>query len=435
MLSLYRRHHRTADKCTAGHKPDSFTYESDEGRRTWKKCVCPIYSSGTLGGKFQRRNTGQHQWEAAKIVAQRWQAAGSWEDKAAVAPPPLPDDPAHRDPARISIGEATEKYLEEHRKIKSAPLTIAGYVERCNALKKFSLARGIHWLDQWTSHDVRAMHASWENGPLTRSRKLGWLRTFFNYAASQEWIGINPTDKVVRRGIRPAAETVTHVQKSPFTDAEIRRIIDACFRLPLIEWNNGAGTGSWSGQDIADFITVLMCTGLRISDVVRFDISRLNGNQVFLRQHKTKKPLFTWVTDGVRDMMLSRARAHGPKIFQQFSLSTDSTKVMTTVWRNKINKAFALAHAEAPFASRPTPHRFRHTFVRILLQQGVPLSIVAELAGDTEKVILLHYAEWCQERQELLTQTMQSTLTGPRYTDWCRGLLDRPRLAIVKKQA
>ena len=39
-------------------------------------------------------------------------------------------------------------------------------------------------------------------------------------------------------------------------------------------------------------------TGLRISDVATFDIEqRLIGNDVFLRMHKTKKELYTWISE------------------------------------------------------------------------------------------------------------------------------------------
>ncbi len=39
----------------------------------------------------------------------------------------------------------------------------------------------------------------------------------------------------------------------------------------------------------------------------------------------------------------------------------------------------------------PTHHRFRHTFARILLQQGdVSIRDVAELLGDTEETVRKH---------------------------------------------
>jgi hypothetical protein len=56
-LNLYRRHSRTRGNCLAGFEPESRSYESDELRRGWKKCHCPIYADGTLAGKFKRQNT------------------------------------------------------------------------------------------------------------------------------------------------------------------------------------------------------------------------------------------------------------------------------------------------------------------------------------------------------------------------------------------
>jgi hypothetical protein len=47
-VNLYRRHFRTRGKCTGGYEPDSRNYETDELRREWKKCRCPIYAAGTL---------------------------------------------------------------------------------------------------------------------------------------------------------------------------------------------------------------------------------------------------------------------------------------------------------------------------------------------------------------------------------------------------
>ncbi|MGO9435611.1 MAG: hypothetical protein ACLPH3_24380 [Terracidiphilus sp.] len=56
----------------------------------------------------------------------------------------------------------------------------------------------------------------------------------------------------------------------------------------------------------------------------------------------------------------------------------------------------------------PTHHRFRHTFARILLQQGdVSIRDVAELLGDTEETVRKHYAAWVPVRQERLTKVLK----------------------------
>jgi hypothetical protein len=53
----------------------------------------------------------------------------------------------------------------------------------------------------------------------------------------------------------------------PLTDLELNRVYDACDRLPKVEWKNHLGSGHWGGANI------------------------------FLRMHKTKGALFTWVDD------------------------------------------------------------------------------------------------------------------------------------------
>lgn len=71
----------------------------------------------------------------------------------------------------------------------------------------------------------------------------------------------------------------------------------------------------------------------------------------------------------------------------------------------------------APWEEKATPHRFRHTFVRILLEKGVPVPDVAELVGDTEATLRIHYAKWIKTRQDRLSRILQEAFEdkpGPR---------------------
>jgi integrase len=51
---------------------------------------------------------------------------------------------------------------------------------------------------------------------------------------------------------------------------------------------------------------------------------------------------------------------------------------------------------------KPGPHRFRHTFIRMQLQKGIPVEDVARLAGDSVEVIEKYYSKWMPELQERL---------------------------------
>lgn len=85
-LNLYRRH---GARCRGGPRLHQMTYEADELRRGWRKCSCPIYASGTLGGRFRRRNIEQNTWTSAKEVASEWQKAGYSEGQAKPVEPPI----------------------------------------------------------------------------------------------------------------------------------------------------------------------------------------------------------------------------------------------------------------------------------------------------------------------------------------------------------
>jgi integrase len=79
------------------------------------------------------------------------------------------------------------------------------------------------------------------------------------------------------------------------------------------------------------------------------------------------------------------------------------------MWRRKIGKVFESA---GNFEETLTPHRFRHTFARILLLRGVPVADVADLLGDDEKTVREHYSRWVPERQARLTRILKEAFDG-----------------------
>src|ERR1700677_4147388 len=104
MLTVYRRHLRT---CKSGHKEELRTSEFDERKKGWKRCECPIFASGTLSGKSQRRNTGQWEWDPAKTAMQRWQSTGRWDTAAlptaSATETRLASAPSAAQPERVTI--------------------------------------------------------------------------------------------------------------------------------------------------------------------------------------------------------------------------------------------------------------------------------------------------------------------------------------------
>jgi integrase len=106
-----------------------------------------------------------------------------------------------------------------------------------------------------------------------------------------------------------------------------------------------------------------------------------------------------WLQQRIRE----RAKFYGPLIFGTYK--TTDICVVTDVWRRKLRRLWDLC---GPWTERPTPHRFRHTFARILLQKAnVTVRDLAELLGNTEEIVRKHYAAWVPERPARLTKILQ----------------------------
>lgn len=388
-LNLYRRHRQ---ECEAGHLLESRSGEFEERKKGWKRCACFIFASGTLSGKFRRKYTGQTDWDAAGAVAEAWQRAGSWDGETAPLPQPVPE-PTHR---RITIEQATKAFLAELQET-SAFATHKKYRLLMKRFCAFSEERGYVMIDQWEPSDVRQFRSTWPVSPPTAARRMSMLKPFFEYCVANEWITRNPARMVKNPKGRDTGDKRSE-QKLPFTDDEIRRMYEACQRY---------GTTSkykWTGEDMADFISLSMYTGLRISDVALFHIDRMHENgEIRVRTTKAGTHVYTWVPKWLQERIRERARIHGPYIFGAHK--TRTLDVITDVWRRKLNRVWDLC---GPWKDKPTPHRFRHTFARVLLQKaGVTVRDVAELLGNTEDMIRKHYGAWVPERQARLTRILQ----------------------------
>lgn len=407
-LKLYRRHRK---ECEGGHPEDARSGEFEEGRRGWKKCACLIHVSGTLGGKFSRKQTGKSDWDEAKALVASWETAGAWEGKVEPAPPPPVPPPV---PGRITIADATKVFLSNREGAKIAHATLRKYKTFAKQLTAFADSHGYVMLDQFTSGDIDVFYGGWDLGARAKGKRLGTLRAFFRFCMNRKWLHENP----VSTDIKPPMGANRVANKAPYTDEELQRIIDACDALGEVAWTNGREHGVYTGEDVKDFIWVMVYTGLRISDVGLFNMSRLKGNEVFLRAKKNGGDVFAYIPDWLRDRLNARAKRCGVRPF--VIGHSDRLETVTDMWRRKIGKVFDLAGA---FEEPPTPHRFRHTFARILLQRGVPVADVSDLLGDDEKTVREHYSRWVPERQARLTKILKDAFD------------DKPRPKLVAIRA
>jgi integrase len=406
-LNLYRRHRRG---CFGGHSEESRSGELEERRKNWKRCDCPIFASGTLNRKFHRQTTDQTDWTGARAVAAHWEEGGAWGSPA--NPPPEAGPPTA--PARISIDRATDAFTAEFAHAAHNTRRTYGYL--LSKLKEFSKIRGYVLIDQWQPVDVREFRASWSVSTRTAAKTMSTVRTFFEFCLANEWIPRNPAKLVKNKRGRDASDS-RNEQKFPFSDEELQRMYEACesrYGKQPVKWSRtihhhriegeyARYNVKWTGEDLADFISVSVYTGLRISDVATFHAARLQPTgEIRIRTTKAGTHVLTWVPQWLQDRIRDRAQRVGPFIFGEHRSS--DLNVATDVWRRKLKKLWTLC---GTWKETPTPHRFRHTFARILLQRGVAVRDVADLLGNSEQMVRKHYAAWIPERQERLTKILK----------------------------
>ena len=247
---------------------------------------------------------------------------------------------------------------------------------------------------------------SWPDGIRSKAKKLERLKGFFKFCVKRKWIAENPAiDLEAPVGAGTAAHRI------PFTDTELTRIY-TCDRLPRTEWKNNFGEGAWDDEDVKTMIMLLCWTGLRISDAATFDMRRVTkhpdgGANVFLRMHKTQGVCSRGSTTG---SMSAGWPASGDLDVAFLPAAIPSVCKLRRTLAAADQRGFDISGSFE--CSTPTPHIFRHTFVRLLLQRGVPPRDVAELIGDTEDVVLRHYARRVPERQERLTHILREKLSN-----------------------
>jgi integrase len=399
-LNLYRRHR---PDCVSSKPGDSRSSEREEQRKGWgRKCLCPIYLSGTLDGKFSRKGADTSDWLEARQIAEAYEKAGSWTGQP--QPAPVPESPPEK--RRVTIADACQVFVANREAAGVKPASLRKYRTFTKQISAYADSRGYVMVDQFTADDIDRFWVNWKLGPRAKGKRLTTLRAFFRFGVHRKWIAESP----VSPDIKPPMESGKAANKAPFTDDELHRIITACDEMK-VEWKNETGVGVWTGEDLKDLIWLMVYTGFRISDATLFNIKRLQGEHVFIRATKNGGDVFAYIPDWLRDRLLARAERCGER---PFIIQSERLETVTNVWRRRIARALDLA---GPFEERATPHRFRHTFARMLLQKGVPVADVADLLGDDETTVREHYARWVPERQARLTKILKEAFHGqPRPT-------------------
>jgi integrase len=260
--------------------------------------------------------------------------------------------------------------------------------------------------------DLVAFRAEWSEALTTQRRNQEIIKNFFRFCVKSDYIVKSPAVDLdsIPEG-RPKTE--------PFTREEMGRIFSAVAKLPD-EYGR-------QGQPIADqtraFILVMRYTGMSIGDTAKLEKADVDGCRIRTYRKKTGEDVFAKVPPFVINALDT-----APHDSDQYYFWTGQGKLhtRTSKWGSRLQRLFVAADvrtvesekkkrsggklkadAEAVKVSKATPHMFRHTLVRDLLECGTPMEEIAELLGNSMKVVEKYYSKWDTRRQARLEKRLE----------------------------
>jgi integrase len=368
MLTAYRRHIKTCRHRAEGRK--------------YRRCRCPIWADGFIGGKEIRASLKTRNWEKAQEIIRDWEAEG----KQAAEPEPA------------TIAKAWDEFLADARARNLKEPTIYKYELLSRQTAQFATDQGIRFLRELDLPMLRKFRATWKNENLGALKKLEYLRAFFRFARESRWLAENPASQL-------ESPKVKQTPTMPFESDQMVKILAACEQYGM-KCRGGKYRGPENARRIRAFVLLLRHSGLRIGDAVTLERSRITGEKLFLYAAKTGTPVYVPLPDFVLTALETV-----PKVSEQYFFWSGESKrdSATGDWQRALQGVFKEAKIPDGHA-----HRFRDTFAVELLLAGVPMERVSVLLGHSSiKVTEKHYSPWVRARQEQLEADVRRTWNTP----------------------
>ncbi len=347
MLAIYKRH----------------SADCPQKSRSYRRCDCPCWAEGTIEGRYIRESLKTRNWQRATEIVR--------------------DKEAGKKDARVTIKQATEAFIRDAEARQLRPPSIYKYRLLFKQLNEFSQDKGLVYITECDLEVLRGFRESWKNKNYSARRKLGNLRTFFNFVKEAGWLETNPA-KIIKP---PKVEDPPTL---PYTKEEFERVIKACDKYPRKQ----------HAIKLKALVLLLRYSGLRITDAVTLTNQRITDGILTLRTAKTG----TSVRLPLHPDALAALDAI-PTGNYYFWSGLGNTKSCVGDYQRAFKKLYELAKVENGHA-----HRWRDTFAVELLLKRVPIADVSVLLGhQSVKITEKHYSPWVLARQEQLEDTVRKT--------------------------
>ena len=202
-----------------------------------------------------------------------------------------------------------------------------------------------------------------KNDKATRARRLSSLNSYFKYLMKEGYIKTNPIE-----GIK--APKLERKEPSHLTEAEY---------LSLLKAVEDHATRYYRSRDIA-IIKLFLTAGLRLSELTGLDISDVNfkDNTIQILRKGRKE----------QTLPINQETANTIKMYLE-SRGTDHKALFISKKQSRISNG-AVAHLVKMYMIKAgisnkklSPHTLKHSFCTALLNKGVNIAVIQELAGHT----------------------------------------------------
>ena len=349
MISLYRRH----------------SQDCGQTSRRYRRCDCPVWLEGTVGGKYQRQSLKTRSWTRATKLAREIEEGSTL--------------------SHITIVKACDSFLDDARSRKLRPPSLYKYQLLFRQLKEFATNEGFTLITELDIEALRRFRATWTNKNFAARVKTENLRALFKYCLESGWIKTNPA-KILK------SPQTTDSPTLPFDEKEMTAILKA--------------SDEYKGKNavlLRAFVRLLRYSGLRIRDAVTLTRERLQGDTLFLYTAKTNVPVRIPLPPECIDALKHIPTSQYSKYFFWSGVGLPKTRVAN--FQTMLGKIFDTAKVVDGHA-----HRFRDTFAVSLLLAAVPMERVSILLGHKSiRITERHYAAWSHARQEQIEADVRKT--------------------------
>jgi site-specific recombinase XerD len=362
VLRLYRRHRLSCGRSS----------------ERYRRCQCPIYVEGSLGGEQIRKSLDLTSWEAASDLVAQWNAAGQIGGVRIEIP-----DVVNAIAKHVADAEARNLQPASLRKIRDI-------IE--HRLHRYCERKGYRQLRQIDVDAVREFRNELVRhySPNSAKKRFEYIRAFFRFCHQSGWIQLNPA-LVVKPPIGESSEIET------FEPGEIERMLAVAHRF-----NTRGKFGAGNRKRIAAMILLLRYSGLRISDAAVLARNRLHDDKLLIRTIKTRSVVWCPLPPQVVQALAESPSDDSRYFFWNGSCLPTST---VKIWERTFERVFELAQIPE---HKAFVHNFRHTFATDLLTRGIPIEDVAALLGNTVQVVERHYAHFVKARRDAIEQRVRT---------------------------